>query len=314
MSVPSVYEIHNTYLAMEVEETKAYVDKQRQIWNEFGCTVMVDGWTGPTKLSMINVMVYSSGKTVFLKSINASGQIENHQFIFNVLNEVVKDVGAHNVIQVVTDNGSAYKKAGKQLMMKYNLYWTPCAVHCIDSMLEDVGKDSRVSQVFKDAQNITKLIYNDDILLTKMREHGKREIVCHGPTRFATNYLTLASLRNNKSVLRSMFSSEWWGDYSFCHTVAGGIVESKVMDSAFWDHVDDVCEIFEPIYNALRLVDTEVIPTLGLLDHVFETMKDMLGKLQDKQWVLDIANNMWENQLCQPLHQAGNNLLNFNII
>ena len=36
-------------------------------------------------------------------------------------------------------------KVGKLLMKKYNLYWTPCAVHCIDLMFEDIGKRESVS-------------------------------------------------------------------------------------------------------------------------------------------------------------------------
>ena len=38
------------------------------------------------------------------------------------------------------NNGSAFVKVGKLLMKKHNLYWTPCAAHCIDLMFEDIGK------------------------------------------------------------------------------------------------------------------------------------------------------------------------------
>ena len=53
---------------------------------------------------------------------------------------MIKDVGEANVVEIVTDNGSTFVKAGKLLMKKYNLYWTPCAAHCIDLMFEDIGK------------------------------------------------------------------------------------------------------------------------------------------------------------------------------
>ncbi|GAU21409.1 hypothetical protein TSUD_32390 [Trifolium subterraneum] len=44
-------------------------------------------------------------------------------------------------IQVVTDNVANYKAAGDLLMQKWKqLYWTPCAAHCIDLMLEDFEK------------------------------------------------------------------------------------------------------------------------------------------------------------------------------
>ncbi|XP_010661224.2 uncharacterized protein LOC104881745 [Vitis vinifera] len=128
---PSPFDIKNKYLEMEYREMEAYVNQQREKWKTYGCTIMSDGWTGPTKLSIINFMVYSKGSTVFLKSVDASNYIKDHKYIYDLLKTVIKEVGKENVVQIVTDNGSAFMKVGKQLMKKYNLYWTPCAAHCI---------------------------------------------------------------------------------------------------------------------------------------------------------------------------------------
>ena len=106
---------------------------------------MCDGWTGPTKLSVINFMIYSKGSTIFLKSVDASDKIKDNKYIYSLLNNVIKEVGEANVVQIVTDNESAFVKAGKLLMKKYNLYWTPCAAHCIDLMFEDIGKRDNVA-------------------------------------------------------------------------------------------------------------------------------------------------------------------------
>ena len=101
---------------------------------------MSDGWTRPTKLSIINFMVYSKGSTIFLKSVDASDKIKDNKYIYGLLKDVIKEVGEANVVQIVTDNGLAFMKAGKLLMKKYNLYWTPCAAHCINLMFEDIGR------------------------------------------------------------------------------------------------------------------------------------------------------------------------------
>ena len=112
---------------------------------------MCDGWTGPTKLSIINFMVYCKGITIFLKSVDASDNFKDNKYIYGLLKDVIKDVGEANVVQIVTDNGSAFVKAGKLLMKKYNLYWTPCATHCIDLMFEDIGKRESVSNLITNA-------------------------------------------------------------------------------------------------------------------------------------------------------------------
>ena len=122
---PSPYEIKNKYLDMEHKDMEDYVNIQREKWKTYGCMIMSDGWTRPTKLSIINFMVYSKGSTIFLKSVDASDKIKDNKYIYGLLKDVIKEVGETNVVQIVTDNGSAFVKAGKLLMKKYNLYWTP---------------------------------------------------------------------------------------------------------------------------------------------------------------------------------------------
>ena len=40
-----------------------------------------------------------------------------------------------------------------------HLYWTPCAAHCIDLILEDIGKISNVKQVLQRAMALSGFIY-----------------------------------------------------------------------------------------------------------------------------------------------------------
>ena len=47
--------------------------KKEDTW----CTIMSDGWTRPTKLSIINFIVYSKGTTMFLKLVDASNNIKD---------------------------------------------------------------------------------------------------------------------------------------------------------------------------------------------------------------------------------------------
>ncbi|XP_060668905.1 uncharacterized protein LOC132800031 [Ziziphus jujuba] len=73
----------------------------------------------------------------------------DHKYIYDQLKKIILEVGKKNVVQIVTDNGSAFVKAGKKLMGNYNLYCTPCAAYCIDLMFEDIGKNENVAIVIK---------------------------------------------------------------------------------------------------------------------------------------------------------------------
>ena len=57
------------------------------------------------------------------------------------MDEVIKDAGEENGVQIVTNNVANYVVVEKFLMERQpHIFWTHCVVHCIDLMLEDLGK------------------------------------------------------------------------------------------------------------------------------------------------------------------------------
>ena len=86
-------------------------------------------------------LVNSYADTWFMKSIDAFGTLKNGELMFKYLDDVVEEIGEENVVQAITDNAYNYVNAGMRLMEKRRRLWlTPCAAHCIDLMLEDIGK------------------------------------------------------------------------------------------------------------------------------------------------------------------------------
>ena len=169
---------------------------------------MCGGWTDPTKLSIINIMVYCKGSTIFLKFVDALANIKDNKYIYGLLKDVIKEVGEANVVQIVTNNGSTFVKARKLLMKKYNLYWAPCVTHCINLMFEDIGKRESVLGLITNARNIPNFIYNHGCLLAKIRKVCGEDIVHPRVTRFATNYIPLESLLKKRVNLKKIFISD----------------------------------------------------------------------------------------------------------
>ena len=303
---PSPYEIKNKYLDMEHKDMEDYVNIQREKWKTYGCTIMSDGWTGPTKLSIINFMVYSKGSTIFLKSVDASDKIKDNKYIYGLLKDVIKEVGESNVVQIVTDNGSAFVKAGKLLMKKYNLYWTPCAAHCIDLMFEDIAKRATVSELITNARKITNFIYNHGWLLARVRKVCGGDIVRPGATRFATNYIALESLPKKRADLKKIFISDEWASHKLSRSTIGHDVEVLMFDHTYWEKVSKLVSIYEPLYTVLRIVDSEVVPTLPFVYELIRVMKQNLHQLNAKDWVKTIIADRWDRTLKHPLHAAGN--------
>ena len=113
--------------------------------------------------------------------------------MFKYLNEVVEEIGEENVEQVIIDNASNYVNAGMRLMEKMRkLWWTPCAAHCIDLMLEDIGKLNVHATTLSRARQVMKFIYEHTWVLSLMRTFTKNHELLHlAITRFAIAFLTL---------------------------------------------------------------------------------------------------------------------------
>ncbi|KAF5475635.1 hypothetical protein F2P56_007424 [Juglans regia] len=85
------------------------------------------------------------------KSVDTSGLRKDPETLFNIFDEVVQEIGAENLVQFITNNDASYKAAGKKLQQKYgSFYWSPCAAHCIDLMLENFS-DPRYFSLIDDA-------------------------------------------------------------------------------------------------------------------------------------------------------------------
>ena len=305
IEAPSPYEIKNKYLDMEYKDMEDYVNLQREKWKTYGCIIMCDGLTGPMKLSIINFMVYCKGNTIFLKSIDASDNIKDNKYIYDLLKDVIKDVGEVNVVQIVTDNGSAFVKAEKFLMKKYNLYWTPCAAHCIDLMFEDIGKRESVSDLITNARKITNFIYSHGWLLVTTRKVYSGDIVRPGATRFAKNYITLASLLKKKADLKKIFISDEWASHKLSRTTIGREVEGLMFNHPYWEKVSNLVSIYEALYIVLHIVDSGIFPTMSFLYELIRVMKQNLQAFKAKEWVKNIITDHWDKTLKHPLHAAG---------
>ena len=99
VSPPSAYEIAEVYLKNEYNEMKKYIASFDGIWKERGVTIMCDGWSGPTRMSIVNFLVYSNRDTMFYKSIDASNvEHKDGEYYFKIMKEVVEEIGPQKVV------------------------------------------------------------------------------------------------------------------------------------------------------------------------------------------------------------------------
>ncbi|XP_042460162.1 uncharacterized protein LOC122043620 [Zingiber officinale] len=281
---PSMHELRTWILKGVVDGINLIYEEHKKAWKKYGCTIMSDGWTDGKNRSLINFLVNSPAGTFFLKSIDASDSIKNGELIFKYLNDVVDEVGEENVIQIVTDNASNCIKAGKKIMeTRHRIWWTPCAAHCIDLMLEDIAKLKIFSDTIEHAKMVVKFLYGHGTILSLMRKYTNgKEILRPAVTRFATSFLTLQSMYKVKRPLEQMFASEDWVSSPLSQTTQGKVVKRIVInDPNFWPHVAFCVKSVVPLVSVLREVDSEERSAMGyiyeLMDKAKETIKFNCG-------------------------------------
>lgn len=277
---PSYHEVRVKLLKKEVTSVVKLLEEHKDEWRRTGCTIMSDGWTDKQRRTICNFLVNSPKGSVFLTSLDTSDISKTADKVFEMLDRVVEEVGEENVVQVVTDNAANYKAAGEKLMEKRKrLFWTPCAAHCIDLMLEDFDKKLKVHSVtISKAKRITTFIYSRTLVHTWLKEFTKgRELIRPGMTRFATSYLTLRSLNEQRSPLLAMFSSNKWSSSRFASTAEGKRVQRIVLDTrGFWAGVTTCLKSSLPLVKVLRRVDADDPPAMGFIYKAMEEARDQI--------------------------------------
>ncbi|GER40428.1 hAT transposon superfamily [Striga asiatica] len=149
---PTYYQVRGPLLKNEKEHVMKMMKEHELSRAQYGCTLMCDGWTDRRNQTLINFLVNSPRGTVFLHSVDASSYAKDARRIQDLLETYIEAIGEENVVQIVTDSAAANKLAGHYLEGKYpHLYWSPCAAHCLDLMLEDIFKIPYLQRTYERA-------------------------------------------------------------------------------------------------------------------------------------------------------------------
>lgn len=102
-------------------------------------------------------------------------------------------------------------------------------------MLGDLEKKILVhEETIPMGKKITTFIYSKTSLISILHHHIKnKDLVRSGATRFATSYLTLGCLYENKKALIRMFTSKEWKSRKCEKLRDGKAIEDVVLDNFF---------------------------------------------------------------------------------
>ncbi|CAF1701152.1 unnamed protein product, partial [Brassica napus] len=120
-------------------------------------------------------------KVVFTRSKEVSEVVKDATMLFKLLDDMVEEVREMNVVQI------------------------PCAAHCLDLNLEDIGLMEAVKSTMKKCMFINAYIYCR-VPLVNMTRRLKEQKILHRPavTRFTTSFITMTQFHLQQANLKKM--------------------------------------------------------------------------------------------------------------
>ncbi|XP_025664495.1 uncharacterized protein [Arachis hypogaea] len=255
--------------------------------------------------------LYCPAGMSFVKTVDASDVIKTANALFNLFADVIEWVGPSNIVHVVTDNAANYVSAGKLIHEKYpNIFWSPCAAHCINLILKDIASIPHISDLASRASKVTVFVYNHMILLSWLRKRKScTEIVRPGVTRFATVFITLKSIYDHKVDLQTLMVDQYFTSHKLSKSANGKMVSSIVLDSKFWQDCLTTVKIVGSLIKLLRLVDADEKPSLGIVYEGMQIAKKAIKTMFRNRKAAytpytNILKMRWDKHLKRDLHAA----------
>lgn len=284
---PSSESVRDRLLKAEVEKVDKDLEGLRVEYSVYGCTICSDGWSSVTRRPLLNVLAVAPKGSEFLCSIDTTGKTKSGEYIGRVLCDAIDKVGHGKVVQVVTDNASNCKLAGEHVSEKYpDIYWTPCAAHCLDLLLEDIGKLPWAKNPLLEAKKVVLFFNRHQEPLAILRSKTDRALLRPAETRFAYFFIIserVLELREHLEDAVSQSRFRTWMNKSAKRKEKAGEVKGVLMQERFWDSLELLVQIGEPIVKVLRLVDSDC-PTMGKVYH-------SMWECQEALKAMDIPNS-----------------------
>jgi hypothetical protein len=137
---PSYEKANTVLLDRERAKIQRALTRFTDDWGDFGVSIVSDGWKNVRKQHLINVLGVSAIGAMFLAAHDSS-IIASSQNIAEIVLKTINDAGPSNVIQIIIDNATNRKGAGKIIERAHpHIFWSGCLVHTLNLLLHDIVK------------------------------------------------------------------------------------------------------------------------------------------------------------------------------
>ncbi|XP_071723972.1 uncharacterized protein [Rutidosis leptorrhynchoides] len=137
---------------------------------------------------------------------------------------------------------------------------------------------SWISDIVKEVVQIKHFIMNHSMRLAIYHEFVSLKLLSIVDTRFASMIVMLRRFKLIKSGLQNMVICDKWNIYRDVNQEKAKFVKEKVLDDFWWDLIDYILSFTAPIYDMLRICDTDK-PCLHLVYDMWGSMIEKVKKV-----------------------------------
>ncbi|XP_059639841.1 uncharacterized protein LOC132282251 [Cornus florida] len=134
------------------------------------------------------------------------------------------------------------------------------------------------------------------------RYTGHKELLKPTTTRFATSFITLSSIYDQKDCLRKMFTSQEWISSKWAKEIERKNVTQIVLMPTFWTSIVYSLKVASPLVRVLKLVDGERRPPMGYIYEAMERAK--FGHFFNPEYFYSKPNIEQDEEVMDGLYQC----------
>ncbi|KAF3949497.1 hypothetical protein CMV_024637 [Castanea mollissima] len=151
--LPSYHDLRGWILKSAVEEVKHDVQQYMGTWRRTGCSILVNRWYSQRGKTFLTFSVYCPERTLFLKYVDASAIIYSPDALYELLKQVVEEVGVGHVLQVITDNTEKFIVAGKSIKGCIHNGIMSAMFDCIERLVPDTKVQDKIIKEMNSYKN-----------------------------------------------------------------------------------------------------------------------------------------------------------------
>ena len=283
---PSAYSLGGPLLQSAHTRVEEGLQHLRALGIKTGVSISSDGWTDVAGHPLINFMYMSPAGCVFLGAEDSSGALKDAAYLAKIIGKHIDEVGAENVVLVVTDNASVCSAAGQLLQKTYpKIIWVGCLAHCLDLLVKDICKLPWAAEAMELAKAIVKFIKRHHKTSSLFHTHfPSLSLLLPGDTRFASAITMFERLIIVKAQLILTVTDPEWAKFkkrlpkdrrAKAKRIEQAVLSKSPEGVKMWLDGQVLINVCHPIVTILRMADGQA-PCTGEVYHFMSTLQAVI--------------------------------------